>query len=230
MIEQRLSVSFNTNELATSQIAYGDSFTTLTNLLDVSAILANNHSIDLAGISAITETFFELRVTDQGGNLSIYQNKSRLAPPAPNNVIAVPGNNEIGVAWNIASGNYNLAGYDVYRSEDNATFTKANGAPIKPPYYIDTLAANDTMYYYKVNAIDTDGNESDESLVANATASLAEAGPTNINEAIINSDTLWLNSKSPYIINNSVLIERGSNLYISPGVESRFELGVYLKT
>ena len=54
-------------------------------------------------------------------------------------------------------------------------------------------------------------------------------GQTNVPAGLINSDTLWSASGSPYFLEGSILVAPGTTLTIEPGVEVDFqfaELGV----
>lgn len=58
-----------------------------------------------------------------------------------------------------------LAGYSVYRTTTWGTdYVRLNETPLTQAGYIDTDVVNGTMYYYRVTAVDTSGNESDVSL------------------------------------------------------------------
>jgi hypothetical protein len=56
--------------------------------------------------------------------------------------------------------NSDLAGYNVYRSEANASAIKLNSALVKSPSYRDTAVASGKTYTYTVSAVDVRANES----------------------------------------------------------------------
>lgn len=62
-----------------------------------------------------------------------------------------------------------LAGYNVYRHEDNEAPKKINSELVKSPAYRDTSLSAGTTYFYSVSAVDLRGNESARSEEANET-------------------------------------------------------------
>ncbi|MGH9643249.1 MAG: hypothetical protein ACRD3Q_12590, partial [Terriglobales bacterium] len=62
-----------------------------------------------------------------------------------------------------------LAGYNVYRSEDNSVPSKLNSEPVKTPSYRDTSVTSGKTYLYTVTAIDIRNNESKKSEPATET-------------------------------------------------------------
>jgi len=56
-----------------------------------------------------------------------------------------------------------LAGYNVYRHEDNAQPIKLNSELIKTPAYRDTNVVPGKTYFYSISAVDIRGNESSRS-------------------------------------------------------------------
>jgi len=56
-----------------------------------------------------------------------------------------------------------LAGYNVYRSEEGTSPTKLNAAPVKTPAYRDADVVSGKKYSYAVSAVDVRGNESTRS-------------------------------------------------------------------
>jgi hypothetical protein len=62
-----------------------------------------------------------------------------------------------------------LAGYNVYRREENGKLVKLNSELVKTPAYRDSNVVRGKMYFYAVSAIDIHGNESARSEEANET-------------------------------------------------------------
>ena len=113
-------------------------------------------------------------------------------PPAPAGLRAVPTNqqNEIQVTWN-AVGTGGLDGYHLYRS--TAPFTDPKGgevtrltdSPLSDTSFVDSGLGDGTTYYYRVTAVDANGNEgpvsvdgkeTTEGLVAFASTSVDSSG------------------------------------------------------
>jgi len=59
--------------------------------------------------------------------------------------------------------NADLAGYNVFRSEENGTAIKLNSDLVKSPSYRDSAVASGKTYTYSVSAVDVRGNESQPS-------------------------------------------------------------------
>jgi hypothetical protein len=56
--------------------------------------------------------------------------------------------------------NADLAGYNVYRHEENAAPVRVNGELVKAPAYRDAKVSPGKTYFYSISAVDARGNES----------------------------------------------------------------------
>jgi hypothetical protein len=65
--------------------------------------------------------------------------------------------------------NADLAGYNVYRREENTSAVKLNSELVKSPAYRDAAVAPGKTYWYSVSAVDVRGNESARSEEASET-------------------------------------------------------------
>lgn len=88
-------------------------------------------------------------------------------PPAqPNGVQAVASGEGqqpfIDLTW-APNSEADLAGYNVYRRQENADWRKINAEPLKTPVFRDTDVVRGNEYQYSVSAIDLRGNESQRS-------------------------------------------------------------------
>ena len=83
------------------------------------------------------------------------------APAAPQNLTATPGNQQTTLRWdaNIES---DLALYRIYRNTSSPATTLIDSVTGSPPdtFYTDTGLTNGQTYYYRITAVDSDGNES----------------------------------------------------------------------
>ena len=108
-----------------------------------------------------------------------------VVPPAvPGGLSAVAGNGRVDLAWT-ANTESDLRGYDVYRSTASGVLgTKLNATPLANASYADTTAANGTVWWYSVKALDQSGNVSNASSQVSAapTAPPRPSTPVWINE------------------------------------------------
>jgi len=89
-------------------------------------------------------------------------------PGVPAGLSAVAGVNAIELAWE-RNTESDFAGYHIYRSTDGGPFARVAG-PIDAPTYSDRSVEAGKKYSYAVSAIDSAGNESARSMVAEVTA------------------------------------------------------------
>ena len=82
----------------------------------------------------------------------------RFPPAPPENVRAVAAPGAVELAWS-PSAEPDLAGYNVYRSEE-AAFTKINSELLRIPVFRDATVRPGVRYRYQVRASDAKGNES----------------------------------------------------------------------
>jgi len=79
-----------------------------------------------------------------------------LAPSAPTNLSATPGNAQVALTWTAVSG---ATGYKVYRSTTSGQQGNSIATPTSAGY-TDTTVTNGTMYYYIVTAVNAGGESS----------------------------------------------------------------------
>ena len=108
-------------------------------------------SMNLTGTPNIAATYsFAVKVTGCGGGTS---------QKAYTVVIQATANHVVDLSWN-ASTSSGIAGYNVYRSPDGATWKKINASPIASTLYSDSTVANSSTYFYAATAVDISGHES----------------------------------------------------------------------
>ncbi|WP_298440546.1 carboxypeptidase regulatory-like domain-containing protein [uncultured Ferrimonas sp.] len=220
----QMTIRFSTNEPATSLIRYGSSADNKANEQAISTGLSQNHQVTLTGLSGNQQIWFSLIATDAAGNNGDYQGKSKLAPGIVSGLAAYAGNQEIGLIWS-ASAQRSVVGYNLYRSEDDgASFIKVNTAPLTRSYHSDLTVNNDHNYQYYVTAVDDAANESERSEVVAAIAKAEFAGPTTIAGGIVYNNTVWLQSRSPYLLTDNMKVESTAILAMLPGTELVFSL------
>lgn len=111
-------------------------------------------SLTLSGTpSSATSSSFTVSVTAcKGGN----------AKQAYTVTIQSSANHVVDLSWS-PSTSTNVSGYNVYRSVDNATWSKINASLVPSTIYDDSTASNGSTYYYAATAVDISGNESAKS-------------------------------------------------------------------
>lgn len=218
-----MNFNFNTNEPTTSLIRYGTSASEQTTVFNVSELLTQSHQITLSGLDANQEVWYTLQATDAAGNIGEYLGKNKLAPDAISGLAAYSGDREIGLIW-AGSPQNSVVGYNLYRSADNgASFLKVNPSKLLlNTYYSDLAVNNDIAYQYYVTAVDDLENESERSSVVSATALESLAGPTQIDGGILQTNTVYLQSRSPYLLTDNMKVDQGVELALLPGTQLVF--------
>jgi hypothetical protein len=108
-------------------------------------------ALNLGGMPATSgSSSFTVKATDcQGGDS---QDSYKV-------VIQAAANHVVDLNWKASTSN-DIAGYNVYRSPDAATWKKMNVSLIASTLYDDSTVANGTTYYYAAAAVDINGVES----------------------------------------------------------------------
>ena len=82
-------------------------------------------------------------------------------PPAvPRGVRTITGDEQVIIEW-YPNGEYDLAGYQVWRGRDGINFDNLADVSQNATRYTDTTPRNGETYYYAVSAYDVEGNESE---------------------------------------------------------------------
>ena len=110
------------------------------------------------------KSYYKVKAVDEAGNESGPATDSATrpapAPDAPRGLTAESSRNGIALDWNDNTES-DLAGYNVYRSDvPGENFVKLNDEPLTASEYDDTKAPSGQFSYYRVSAVDEDGNES----------------------------------------------------------------------
>ena len=116
--------------------------------------------------------YFAIRTTDNAGNRSLLSNVVHFdwtldtsPPSAPHAVQAVSERDGVHLTW-AANAEADLAGYNLYRTQNGGIALRLNGALLTAAEYIDTTAPADVQgVAYQVTAVDRRGNESARALV-----------------------------------------------------------------
>jgi chitodextrinase len=116
-------------------------------------------------VRAVANTGAESLESDDSASLSITP-KDIFPPSVPAVLVAavIPATNSeparVELSWEI-NPETDLAGYSIYRSEDQSTTgQKLNSRLLLPPVFRDTTVTEGARYFYRVSAVDRAGNES----------------------------------------------------------------------
>jgi hypothetical protein len=116
-----------------------------------STVSGTTQSLNLKGTPTTPASYsFTVKVTGCGGKSAQASYKVVIQPTA---------NHVVDLGWN-ASTSKDVAGYNVYRSLDGATWGKINLSLIASTLFSDSTVANSTTYYYSATAVDIYGAES----------------------------------------------------------------------
>ncbi len=108
-------------------------------------------SLNLTGTPKTAATYsFTVKVTGCGGGTS--QRAYKVAIQATENHV-------VDLSWKTSTSS-DVAGYNLYRSPDGATWKKVNVSLIASALYSDSTVANGSTYYYAATAVDIYGHES----------------------------------------------------------------------
>lgn len=122
-------------------------------------------------------------------------------PPPPAGLSATGALGVIHLSWTNSGP---VVGHNIYRSIDNVTFTKRNGAPVGGTSYDDAIASpagDGVLYYYRITEVDTKESEPSGSVRAIHGTRLAAAY-----RAGFTSD----NTASPYVLERTTVVDNGS--------------------
>ncbi len=161
---------------------------------------------------------------DGHGNASNYVdplglfNIDTIAPDIPKNFFATPRDRSIFLQWDETIAK-DIIEYKLIRSNTPKTGYKQTAVTQVNTFH-DKNLENDKTYYYKILAKDIVGYESEMSDHIFAIA--VKPGPTQITHNI-ETDTVWYEGASPYIIEKSITILNDSCLTIQPGSHIKFK-------
>ncbi len=144
-----------------------------------SAVLTSTNFFD-TGAAVGATSYYRLTAVDTSGNESsgVSASATRPAPdttPPAEPTLSATSTDATGVTLNwLGNTESDLVGYNVYRSGFlDGAWTKLNGSLLTDLSFIDASAAPNTTNYYRVTAVDSNGNES-------APATISVAGPDTI--------------------------------------------------
>jgi hypothetical protein len=126
--------------------------------------LTASELLDAAAPQSVA-SYYRITAVDTSGNESSYVAASAvrpdsIAPAAPSNPAAAGAHSGITVTWT-ANGEFDFAGYNIYRSTaPDGIFTKLNADLLSSLSFTDASAPAGAASYYQITAVDQFGNES----------------------------------------------------------------------
>jgi len=123
-------------------------------------VSGTTRSLNLTGTPTTAATdSLAVKVTGCGGHVS---------QVSYNIGIQTTANHVVALNWKAPAAS-DVAGYNVYRGPDGATWERINTSLVASTLYSDSTVANSTTYYYATTAVDVYGHESNKSASIEAT-------------------------------------------------------------
>lgn len=117
------------------------------------------------GHIALTSANGDAYTVSQGSARASYSSKGvapdTQAPTAPGSLVAsTPSATEVELTWSAATDDVGVSGYRVYRSTNGSTYSLAGTTSATTTGFLDMGLSANTLYYYRVTAVDGAQNES----------------------------------------------------------------------
>jgi len=100
-----------------------------------------------------------LSASQNDNTIAWYENSP--APNTPTDFVATPGNTQVVLTWT-ANSESDLASYKVYGGTSATPTTLLSTVTSGTETYTHSSLTNGTTYYYRISAVDNDGNEGDK--------------------------------------------------------------------
>jgi hypothetical protein len=141
-----------------------------TELLDHSFEWQKTYSYRIAVVTLVSAPGTpEVQVEGDDSNIATVEAKDIFPPAVPSGLQAVASGVGqppfIDLIWAPVT-DADLAGYNIYRRQDNGEWAKVNTQLVQTPAYRDTTVSSGNKYFYSVSAVDLRGNESARSVEA----------------------------------------------------------------
>ncbi len=124
------------------------------------------------GVTNGTTYYYVVSAVNTAGesaNSSQVSATPQAVPPAPTNLVATPGNAQVGLSWSASSG---ATSYNVKRATTSGGPYTTIASPTTTSY-TDTGLTNGTTYYYVVSAVNASGESANSSQVSATPAASA---------------------------------------------------------
>ncbi len=216
-------LTWNTNELASSQVLYGLTGSYGSSALDSNFVL--NHNLPLLGLLPNTLYNFQVIATDQLGNQASSTNqtfttlKDDLPPSNVSNLnISIVNNSGFKLVWDnplLIGNNFDFKGVKILRKIGSFSTNPNEGILVyegSGNSFVDNNVLKNTNYYYTVFSYDTSGNFSSGVSVNSLIATPVVPPVSNFNlEVLTNSISLtWTNPSVSNFTGVKILRKIGS--------------------
>jgi fibronectin type 3 domain-containing protein len=150
----------------------------------INTVLVTATSYEDITVTNDEKYYYYVKSVDSNGEESLASSIVNATPssiilPAPTGLAATPGDAKVTLTWNAVAG---ASGYNISRSlSSTGGYTQINTVLVTATSYEDTTVTNDVKYYYYVKAVDSNGEESLPSDIANAIPeSIIPSAPTGL--------------------------------------------------
>ncbi len=175
---KRATITWRTNEPATSQVEYGATPALGTTRAQV-ANLVNNHSVTLIGLNGSTTYYFRVSSRDSSANEAVEPDplgtfttaEADITAPVISGIVVSLSSTEATITWNTDEPSTSQVTYGT--TTGLGSLSALDGTPATAHSITLTGLARGTTYYYKVMSADLEGNLAVEPV---ATDSFVAAG------------------------------------------------------
>jgi fibronectin type 3 domain-containing protein len=195
----------------------------------VATIAAGTESYTDTDVSNGTTYYYRLTAVDTDGNESNFSNEVSATPEpgggetpaAPTGLAATAGDGEVSLSWD-ANSESDLSEYRLYRGTSPEPTTQVATITEGNTTYDDPDVSNGTTYYYRLTAVDADGNESNFSNEVSATPETGGGDPSEIaiGGLTVYADEITPNGDGSYLASGNVSVDQvlqlGGNVTVNP--------------
>lgn len=200
-------------------------------LSKVDEVAAGTETFTVSSLTNGTAYFFAIDAENSAGKSSAKTTLVSATPVAastlpetPSGLQAAAGDTRVTLTWN-ASSERNLASYTVYQGTSSGSLSKVSDVPAGTETYTATGLTNDTLYFFAVDAKNTEGQSSSQSAEVSATPT---AEPSAGCTPPTGTGTLMVSITAPASVTPNVVITgEGFNQALSATQNLSVKSGLY---